>query len=83
MCLVETRSEQGYTFGFHIRYFSILIIIQAAKQDEWEERNRLANQFRALEADEVQFLDSVRERELEEEFERKKAESVELNQFKA
>jgi hypothetical protein len=57
--------------------------VKAAKQDEWEERNRLANQFRALEADEVHFLDSIRERELEEEAERRKADNEELSQFKA
>jgi hypothetical protein len=59
------------------------VVHQAAKQEEWEERNRLANQFRALEADEVQFLDSVRERQLQEELERQKADNEELSQFKA
>jgi hypothetical protein len=33
----------------------------AAKQDAFEEANRLKNQFRALDEDEVEFLDSVLE----------------------
>jgi hypothetical protein len=33
----------------------------AAKQDAFEEANRLKNQFRALDQDEVEFLDSVLE----------------------
>jgi hypothetical protein len=31
----------------------------AAKQEEWEEKTKLANQFRALEEDEIMFLDSL------------------------
>ncbi|EPE25245.1 hypothetical protein GLAREA_11826 [Glarea lozoyensis ATCC 20868] len=34
---------------------------KAAKQDAFEEANRLKNQFRALDQDEVEFLDSVLE----------------------
>jgi hypothetical protein len=36
-------------------------LVTAAKQDAFEEANRLKNQFRALDQDEVEFLDSVLE----------------------
>lgn len=55
---------------------------RAAKQEEWEERNKLGNQFRALEEDEVVFLDSIRERQLEEERKRKEEDGVELANFR-
>ncbi|EIN14178.1 hypothetical protein PUNSTDRAFT_59297 [Punctularia strigosozonata HHB-11173 SS5] len=57
-------------------------IFYAAKQEQWEERNRLANQFRALEEDEVVFLDSVQQKQLEEERKRKAEESEELKNFR-
>ncbi|PFH54582.1 hypothetical protein AMATHDRAFT_52220 [Amanita thiersii Skay4041] len=53
-----------------------------AKQEEWEEKNRLANQFRALEEDEIMFLDSVRERQEEEERQRKQRDGEELKSFR-
>lgn len=53
-----------------------------AKQEEWEEKNRLANQFRALEEDEIMFLDSVRERQAEEEKQRKLRDGEELKSFR-
>lgn len=37
------------------------MILSAAKQEAFEEANRLKNQFRALDEDEVEFLDSVLE----------------------
>ncbi|EPQ60701.1 hypothetical protein GLOTRDRAFT_124454 [Gloeophyllum trabeum ATCC 11539] len=55
---------------------------KAAKQEEWEERNRLANQFRALEEDEVLFLDTVRERQEEEERARQEQDNEELRSFR-
>ncbi|KDQ63623.1 hypothetical protein JAAARDRAFT_119569 [Jaapia argillacea MUCL 33604] len=55
---------------------------KAAKQEEWEERNRLANQFRALEEDEVMFLDTVRERQHDEETKRKQMDDEELKSFR-
>ncbi|KAI0051728.1 hypothetical protein FA95DRAFT_1554260 [Auriscalpium vulgare] len=54
----------------------------AAKQEEWEEKTKLANQFRALEEDEIMFLDSVRERQEEEERERKERDGEELKSFR-
>jgi SOS-response transcriptional repressor LexA len=66
---------------FHI--LMLTSIGQVAKQEEWEERNRLANQFRALEEDEVLFLDSVRERQIEEERQREQADKEEVSSFKA
>ncbi|KAF8642273.1 hypothetical protein AX16_009546 [Volvariella volvacea WC 439] len=55
---------------------------RAAKQEEWEERNKLANQFRALEEDEIMFLDSVRERQEAEERERRQKDGEEVRSFK-
>ncbi|KAK0233250.1 N-terminal domain of NEFA-interacting nuclear protein NIP30-domain-containing protein [Armillaria fumosa] len=53
-----------------------------AKQEEYEEKTKLANQFRALEEDEIMFLDSIRERELEEERQRKQLDGEEVKSFK-
>ncbi|KAI9457734.1 N-terminal domain of NEFA-interacting nuclear protein NIP30-domain-containing protein [Russula earlei] len=55
---------------------------RAAKQEEWEEKTKLANQFRALEEDEIMFLDSVRERQEQEERERKVRDGEELKSFR-
>ncbi|KAI0721298.1 N-terminal domain of NEFA-interacting nuclear protein NIP30-domain-containing protein [Cerioporus squamosus] len=55
---------------------------RAAKQEEWEERNKLGNQFRALEEDEVLFLDSILEKQREEERLRKELEGEELKNFR-
>ncbi|THH02155.1 hypothetical protein EW026_g694 [Hermanssonia centrifuga] len=55
---------------------------KAAKQEEWEERNKLGNQFRALEEDEVLFLDSVLEKQREEERIRKEMDGEELKNFR-
>jgi len=53
-----------------------------AKQEAWEEKNKLANQFRALEEDEIMFLDSIRERQQEEERIRKERDGEEVKNFK-
>ncbi|KAK0245856.1 N-terminal domain of NEFA-interacting nuclear protein NIP30-domain-containing protein [Armillaria nabsnona] len=53
-----------------------------AKQEEYEEKTKLANQFRALEEDEIMFLDSIREKELEEERQRKQLDGEEVKSFK-
>ncbi|EAU93082.1 hypothetical protein CC1G_06802 [Coprinopsis cinerea okayama7 len=53
-----------------------------AKQEEWEEKNKLANQFRALEEDEIHFLDSIREKQEQEEKLRKQTEGEELKNFR-
>jgi len=55
---------------------------RAAKQEEWEEKNKLANQFRALEEDEIMFLDSMREHQEKEERERKERDGEELKTFR-
>ncbi|KAJ7225409.1 N-terminal domain of NEFA-interacting nuclear protein NIP30-domain-containing protein [Mycena pura] len=52
------------------------------KQEEWEERTKLANQFRALEEDEVMFLDSVREKLEAEERQRKEQDGEEVQNFR-
>jgi hypothetical protein len=56
--------------------------VQIAKQEEWEEKTKLANQFRALEEDEIMFLDSVRERQEAEERQRKEKDGEEVQSFK-
>ncbi|THH20838.1 hypothetical protein EW146_g592 [Bondarzewia mesenterica] len=61
---------------------SLTHVLQAAKQEEWEEKTKLANQFRALEEDEIMFLDSVRERQEEEERQRKEHDGEELKGFR-
>ncbi|KAL0579116.1 hypothetical protein V5O48_002899 [Marasmius crinis-equi] len=53
-----------------------------AKQEEWEEKTKLANQFRALEEDEIMFLDSVREKQEQEERVRKERDGEEVKSFK-
>ncbi|KAG7099331.1 hypothetical protein E1B28_001189 [Marasmius oreades] len=53
-----------------------------AKQEEWEEKTKLANQFRALEEDEIMFLDSVREKQEQEERQRKERDGEEVKGFK-
>lgn len=55
---------------------------RAAKQEEWEEKTKLANQFRALEEDEIMFLDSIREKQAEEERLRKAQDGEELSDFR-
>ncbi|KAJ3800494.1 N-terminal domain of NEFA-interacting nuclear protein NIP30-domain-containing protein, partial [Lentinula aff. detonsa] len=55
---------------------------RAAKQEEWEEKSKLANQFRALEEDEIMFLDSLREKEEAEEKSRRERDGEEVKGFK-
>ncbi|TFY83765.1 hypothetical protein EWM64_g234 [Hericium alpestre] len=55
---------------------------KAAKQEEWEEKTKLANQFRALEEDEIMFLDSVREAQELEERKRKERDGEEVKGFR-
>ncbi|KZV75537.1 hypothetical protein PENSPDRAFT_536291, partial [Peniophora sp. CONT] len=55
---------------------------RAAKQEEWEEKNKLANQFRALEEDEIMFLDSVREKQEAAEREREQRDGEEVKSFR-
>jgi len=53
-----------------------------AKQEEWEERNKLSNQFRALEEDEVNFLDSMVTRMREEERQKKLEEGESVDEYR-
>ncbi|KAF9068112.1 N-terminal domain of NEFA-interacting nuclear protein NIP30-domain-containing protein [Rhodocollybia butyracea] len=55
---------------------------RVAKQEEWEEKTKLANQFRALEEDEIMFLDSIREKEEAEEKARREMDGEEVKGFK-
>ncbi|KAK7976258.1 Cyanovirin-N [Apiospora arundinis] len=62
--------------------FEVLQANKAAKQAAFEEASRLRNQFRALDDDEVDFLDEVQEKERQEE-ERKRRELEEgLGKFR-
>ncbi|KYK55441.1 hypothetical protein DCS_07404 [Drechmeria coniospora] len=47
--------------------YDILQANKAAKQAEYEEKNKIKNQFRALDDDEISFLDDVRVRRKKEE----------------
>ena len=55
---------------------------RAAKQEEYEEKTKLANQFRALEEDEIQFLDTLAERKYDEERKRKLEEGEDMKGFR-
>ncbi|THH07624.1 hypothetical protein EW145_g3254 [Phellinidium pouzarii] len=55
---------------------------KAAKQEEWEEKSKLANQFRALEEDEVLFLDSIRNEQERQELKRNLEDAEEVSGFK-
>ena len=47
-----------------------------------QSNHNLANQFRALEEDEIMFLDSIREKQEEEERQRKEKDGEEVRNFK-
>jgi hypothetical protein len=54
----------------------------AAKQEAFEESNRLTNQFRSLDEDEIEFLDSVQERARAKELADKKHTKEHLEEFR-
>jgi hypothetical protein len=54
----------------------------AAKQEAFEESNRLTNQFRSLDEDEIEFLDSVQERARAKELAEKKHTKEHLEEFR-
>lgn len=56
--------------------------LKAAKQEAFEEKAKLQNQFRSLDADEVDFLDSVLDKQREEEARMKKETREQLELFK-
>ncbi|KAF9511291.1 hypothetical protein BS47DRAFT_1299056 [Hydnum rufescens UP504] len=53
-----------------------------AKQEEWEEKTKLSNQFRSLEEDEVLFLDSVMEEKRAQERARQDQDGEQVKDFK-
>ncbi|XXG98845.1 hypothetical protein Hte_005175 [Hypoxylon texense] len=64
----EARRAQVEGDGENRSLFDILQANKAAKQAAFEEQNRIRNQFRALDDDEIDFLDTVLdERRIEEE----------------
>ncbi|KAF7347739.1 hypothetical protein MVEN_01531200 [Mycena venus] len=74
------QQEQDFSDGRSLA--EKLAANKIAKQEEWEEKTKLANQFRALEEDEIMFLDSVRERQEAEERERREKDGEEVQNFK-
>jgi hypothetical protein len=57
-----------------------LNVQKETKREQWDEKMRMANQFRGLESDELQFLDEVarEEREKQRRVERQDAEELAL-----
>ncbi|KAK4641062.1 hypothetical protein QC761_609010 [Podospora bellae-mahoneyi] len=62
--------------------YEVLQANKAAKQAEFEEKNKLKNQFRALDEDEIDFLDEVERRRREEEERRRREEEEGLRAFR-
>jgi hypothetical protein len=56
---------------------------KAAKQEEWEAKHKLSAQFRSLAPDEIQFLDAVESKRLDEEKQVKEDEAKDLSAFRA
>lgn len=63
----EEAAARGGAGGEEKSLYEVLQANKAAKQAAFEEASRLKNQFRALDDDEVEFLDGVRERRRAEE----------------
>ncbi|KAG6366690.1 hypothetical protein INS49_000869 [Diaporthe citri] len=63
----QQREEAASRGGEEKSLYEVLQANKAAKQAQFEEANKLKNQFRALDDDEVEFLDGVRERRRAEE----------------
>ncbi|KAG8768454.1 hypothetical protein FRC12_005552 [Ceratobasidium sp. 428] len=61
---------------------SLVTDCQTAKQEEWEEKTKLSNQFRALEEDEIHFLDGIMDEKIIKEKKRKDEENEELKNFR-
>nr|CDP31392.1 Putative NEFA-interacting nuclear protein NIP30 [Podospora anserina S mat+] len=62
--------------------YEVLQANKAAKQAEFEEKSKLKNQFRALDEDEIDFLDEVERRRREEEERRRREEEEGLRAFR-
>ncbi|KAF8598634.1 hypothetical protein BDV93DRAFT_450757 [Ceratobasidium sp. AG-I] len=62
--------------------YEVITQHQTAKQEEWEEKTKLSNQFRALEEDEIHFLDSIVDEKITKENKRKREENEELKNFR-
>lgn len=63
----EEAAAQGEAGGGEKSLYEVLQANKAAKQAAFEEANKIKNQFRPLDDDEVEFLDGVRERRRAEE----------------
>lgn len=63
----QQREEAASRGGEEKSLYEVLQANKAAKQAAFEEASKLKNQFRALDDDEVEFLDGVRERRRAEE----------------
>ncbi|KAI2472757.1 hypothetical protein F4781DRAFT_320148 [Annulohypoxylon bovei var. microspora] len=62
--------------------FEVLQANKAAKQAAFEEQNRIRNQFRALDDDEIEFLDDMQEKRREEEEKVKRETEERLARFR-
>ncbi|KAF8216104.1 N-terminal domain of NEFA-interacting nuclear protein NIP30-domain-containing protein [Mycena galopus ATCC 62051] len=79
---MEPPAQQEQDFSDGRSLAEKLAANKIAKQEEWEEKTKLANQFRALEEDEIMFLDSLREKQEAEEKERRDKDGEEVQNFK-
>ncbi|KAK5987333.1 hypothetical protein PT974_11459 [Cladobotryum mycophilum] len=80
----KKREEQRLSAatGQEQSLYEILQANKAAKQAAFEEQNRIKNQFRALDDDEIEFLDEVRAKERQEEERVKKETEQGLKAFR-
>ncbi|KAK4125561.1 hypothetical protein N657DRAFT_669837 [Parathielavia appendiculata] len=79
---LHQQQQQGGSQQPEKSLYEVLQANKAAKQAAFEEAHRLRNQFRALEEDEVQFLEEVRERKRREEEEARREVERGLQAFK-
>ncbi|KAJ9138383.1 hypothetical protein NKR23_g8539 [Pleurostoma richardsiae] len=79
---LERRQQEQAGGGEQRSLYDVLQANKAAKQAAFEEAARLRNQFRALDDDEVEFLDEVAERRRREEEERRREEEEGVRGFR-
>ncbi|KAK8070023.1 N-terminal domain of NEFA-interacting nuclear protein NIP30-domain-containing protein [Apiospora phragmitis] len=77
-----TRRANTEGGGEEKSLFDVLQANKAAKQAAFEEASRLRNQFRALDDDEVDFLDEVQEKERQEEARKRRELEEGLGKFR-
>ncbi|KAK3939502.1 N-terminal domain of NEFA-interacting nuclear protein NIP30-domain-containing protein [Diplogelasinospora grovesii] len=80
---LRLRSAAAGGAGGEKSLYEVLQANKAAKQAAFEEANRIKNQFRALDDDEIDFLEGVRARERADEERRKRETEEGLSAFRA